>query len=382
MAGRLDAQGRLGPRAEYLSVRTSAMSANSSMRALILAAGRFGDSMRTRIDAGTEPRLDVFEVANALGARVIDYLDAEKSTDGPAQLVRRTLGESAAVAYLGFLERNRFDAILTTGEDIGLPLAMLLKPTRAACSHTMIAHTLFPRKKRVLIKYAGADQRVDRILAYSTSEERLMIDQLGIPARKVERIYYHADEHFFRPDDRPVEPNLICAAGQLLRDYDCLIEAVRDLDVRVQIAAGSPWIGRTLRPKSALPANVSWGRLSRYELRDLYARSALAVVPILPNEYQTGIATILEMMAMGKCVIATHTRGQTDTIVNGQTGVYVPPSDPAALRAAIVRMLNNPDEAAQIGQRARLFVEQHAGLDRFVQRIADAVRTGHELRQG
>lgn len=351
------------------------------MRALILAAGRFGDSMKARIDGGTEPRLDVFEIATALGAKVIDYLDAEKSTDKPAQLVRRALGDSAAVAYLGFLERDRFDAILTTGEDIGLPLAMLLKPTRAACSHTMIAHTLFPQKKRVLIRYAGAVERVDRILAYSSSEERLMIDELGIPPSKVERIYYHADERFFRPDDRPVEPGLICAAGQLLRDYDCLVEAVRDLDVRVQIAAGSPWIDRTLRPKSQLPANVSWGRLSRYELRDLYARSALAVVPILPNEYQTGIATILEMMAMGKCVIATRTRGQTDTIVDGETGVYVPPSDPAALRAAILRMLKNPEEAARIGQRARRFVEEHAGLDRFVQRIAGAVRAGHEVRR-
>jgi glycosyltransferase involved in cell wall biosynthesis len=194
----------------------------------------------------------------------------------------------------------------------------------------------------------------------------LAVDTLHVPADRVQRIFYHADQEFFRPDGRATEPNLICAAGQLLRDYDCLIDAVRDLPVRVQIAAGSPWIDHSLRPKGELPSNVSWGKLNRFDLRELYAKSALAVVPIKQNHYQTGIATILEMMAMGKCVIATRTFGQTDTIVDGETGIYVPPGDPPALRAAIQRMLANPDEAARLGRAARAFMEQRAGLDHFV----------------
>jgi glycosyltransferase involved in cell wall biosynthesis len=173
---------------------------------------------------------------------------------------------------------------------------------------------------------------------------------------------------------------LICAAGQLLRDYDCLVDAVRGLPVRVQIAAGSPWISDTLRPGGTLPPNVTWGKLDRAELRELYARSALAVVPIFENPYQTGIATILEMMAMGKCIIATRTKGQTDTIVDGQTGVYVPPSDPGALRSTIERLLASPETVARIGAAARRFIEESAGLDHFVQRIVDAVRQGHATR--
>jgi glycosyltransferase involved in cell wall biosynthesis len=159
-----------------------------------------------------------------------------------------------------------------------------------------------------------------------------------------------------------------------------LVDAVRDLPVRVQIAAGSPWIERPLSPRRELPSNVTWGKLDRYELRDLYARSTLAVVPILQNEYQTGIATILEMMAMGKCIITTKTRGQTDTIVDGKTGVYVPPSDPAALRAAIERLLAHPDEIERMGKAARAFLEQQASLDHFVGRIVEAVKAGHADR--
>ena len=99
------------------------------------------------------------------------------------------------------------------------------------------------------------------------------------------------------------------------------------------------------------------------------------MVPILENDYQTGISTILEMMAMGKCVIATRTRGQTDTIVDGETGLYVPPGDAMALRAAIQRVRSNPEEAARIGAAARRLIEKEASLELFIARIADTVRS-------
>lgn len=352
------------------------------MRCLILAAGRFDDQLRAEIAAGRAPRLDIFELARVLEADVIDFGDVDRSTSAAVKLAVRAGGASAGVAMLGYLARERYDAFFTTGEDIGLPLAALLQMSLKRCSHTMIAHTLFPAKKKAFFKWARVGRKIDRVLVYSTSEERLATGELGLPASKVERIYYHADQEFFKPDGRALEPDLICAAGQLLRDYDTLVAAVRDLPVRVQIAAGSPWIDKKLDPKGPLPANVTWGKLNRYELRELYARSALAVVPILQNHYQTGIATILEMMSMGKCVVATKTHGQTDTIVDGVTGVYVPPGDPGALRGAIERLLANPDEARRIGQEARRFLEEKAGLDVFVQRVAAAVRAGHISRFG
>ena len=350
------------------------------MRCLILAAGRFGQQQRDEIAAGREPRLDVFELANALNADILDFGDAERSPSPAVKLAARTAGLSAAVATMGFMARHRYDAFFTTGEDIGLPLAAMCKVARAKQSHTMIAHTLFPQKKQIFFKVGRVASQLDRVLVYSTSEERLAIDGLGLPASKVQRLYYHADEQFFRPDGRALEPDLICAAGQLLRDYDCLVDAVRDLSCRVQIAAGSPWIEHTLKPRAALPAHVTWGRLNRFELRELYARSALAVVPILENNYQTGIATILEMMAMGKCIVASKTRGQTDTIIDGITGVYVPPGDARALGSAIAGLLADPARAARIGAAARKFMEDEAGLDRFVVRVSDAVRAGHAAR--
>jgi glycosyltransferase involved in cell wall biosynthesis len=350
------------------------------MHCLILAAGRFDEKLKAEIAADREPRLDVFQLGQELAADVLDYLDVERSTHPLVQLTARTAGKSPALALLGYLRRKDYDTFFTTGEDIGLPLSALLKLSPGRYSHTMIAHTLFPPSKQAFFKVGKVGSTFDRILVYSTSEERNLLDFLGVKPAQVQRIYYHADQKFFRPDVGTREAGLICSAGQLLRDYDCLIEAVRGMNVRVQIAAGSPWIDQTLRPTSPLPENVTWGKLNRFELRDLYARAAFTVVPIKQNPYQTGIATILEMMSMGKCVIASRTQGQTDTIVDGVTGIYVPPGDSKALRGAIERVLGNPDEAERIGRAAREFIEKEAGLDVFVERVTSAVRSGHAAR--
>jgi glycosyltransferase involved in cell wall biosynthesis len=347
------------------------------MRTLIIAAGRFGSAMRADIAAGREPRLDVFELSKALDADVVDYLDVDRSRRPDVRALAKTLGDSPALAYVASLESRRYDALLTSGEDIGIPLAALLMASRAKCSHTMIAHTLTPAKKTFFFRHLKVANGIDRILAYATSEERHMLDVLRIPAAKVQRIFFHADQRFFTPSEAPTEPRLVCGAGQLLRDYDTLIDAVDGLGIRLEIAAGSPWIAKALSPRRSLPTYVKWDRLGRPALRDMYARAALAVVPIFENDYQTGIATILEMMSMGKCIVASRTRGQTDTIRDGETGVYVPPGDVGAMRRAIERLLANPDEAARIGRNARRFIEEEASLDHFVARVADAVRAGH-----
>ncbi|MBS2024317.1 MAG: glycosyltransferase [Deltaproteobacteria bacterium] len=352
------------------------------MQPLIVAAGRFTAEHAQRIAEGKEPRLDVFELRDALRGRLMDFADLDRSTRAEIPLMRRMVGDSAALAWLAVRERNGADVFLTTGEDIGIPLAMLLKAAKPA-GHAMIAHTLHPAKKRVFYTRLKAWKQTERILCYATSEEQLMTGPLGIPAAQVRRIAYHADERFFAPrPEVPIEPDLLCGAGQLLRDYHTLIRATEGLGVRVRIAAGSPWIASELKADRALPEYVDWRKYDRFALRELYARSAIAVVPLFENDYQTGISTILEMMAMGKALIVSKTRGQTDTIVDGENGLYVPPGDAAALRAAIERLRQDPAEAARLGRNARRYVEERAGLDLFTRELVRATTEAHAARFG
>src|SRR5262249_4696849 len=104
------------------------------------------------------------------------------------------------------------------------------------------------------------------------------------------------------------------------------------------------------------------------------ADSRFMVMPLEPVDFQAGVTAILEAMAMGKAVICTRTPGQTDVVVEGQTGLYVPPGDAPALRSAIIYLLDHPDEAARMGQAGRQCVEQVLNIDLYADRLRRYVR--------
>jgi glycosyltransferase involved in cell wall biosynthesis len=202
---------------------------------------------------------------------------------------------------------------------------------------------------------------------------------------------FTVDTQFFAParaddgggDGDDPRPAMIATAGLERRDYPTLIEAARGLDVRVVVAAASPWSRR--RDSTAgvdLPSNVEVRSLPFAPLRRLYADARFVVMPLDDVEFQAGVTTILEAMAMGKAVVCSRTRGQTDVIVDGETGVYVPPGDSEALRAAIERLLADPEQADALGREGRRYVEQECDVEVYARRLGALVaRTASSRRR-
>ena len=114
---------------------------------------------------------------------------------------------------------------------------------------------------------------------------------------------------------------MICAVGQELRDYPTLVEAVagprrrRRGRRRQPVVEASRHVGRPRHPRQREVAGFNL-----FDLRQLYADASFVVVPLQETDFQAGITTILEAMSMGKAVVCTRTTGQTDTIVDGETG--------------------------------------------------------------
>jgi glycosyltransferase involved in cell wall biosynthesis len=77
----------------------------------------------------------------------------------------------------------------------------------------------------------------------------------------------------------------------------------------------------------------------------------------------------MEFMQAGKCVIATDNGGQKEYIINGETGILVPPDNPKALSAAIRNMLTNKNSRLFIGQQAKAHFETNMSYELFVDRI-------------
>ena len=102
-------------------------------------------------------------------------------------------------------------------------------------------------------------------------------------------------------------------------------------------------------------------------------------MPLIDVEFQAGVTTILEAMSMGKPVVCSKTRGQTDVLRDDETGVYVPPGDAPALREAITRLLDDPERAARLGSAARDWVVEHADIERYADRLVAASVRSHRV---
>jgi glycosyltransferase involved in cell wall biosynthesis len=112
------------------------------------------------------------------------------------------------------------------------------------------------------------------------------------------------------------------------------------------------------------------------ELQAMYARAAIVVCPSRREGF--GVAC-LEAMSHGRPVVATGVGGLRDLVVDGKTGLVVPPRDPPALRAALRRLLADRELRRRLGaagrQRAQERFSWAAVTDATLAAYADATGT-------
>lgn len=103
------------------------------------------------------------------------------------------------------------------------------------------------------------------------------------------------------------------------------------------------------------------GALRSDEVTECYRRAAMLVMPcrVAASGDRDGMPTvILEAMAMGLPVVSTDTVGIGETVRHLETGMLVPPDDPAALAASIGRLLDEPSTCAWLGAAGRAHVRE------------------------
>jgi glycosyltransferase involved in cell wall biosynthesis len=104
------------------------------------------------------------------------------------------------------------------------------------------------------------------------------------------------------------------------------------------------------------------GRVSAPELHEAYRGASVFVLPAIVDARgdTEGLGVVLlEAMSYGVPVIGSNLGGIPDIVVQEESGLLVPPGDPAALAAALARLARDPAFAARLGAAGQRRVEEH-----------------------
>lgn len=313
---------------------------------------------------GSVPRADFDTLAESVGATIVGQ---RRPRGVLARRFERYTALDVAQAMHVVRCYPEADAYVSFSERIGIPLGMILARRKRRRAHLMIAHRLDTRAKRLLAFATGWQRGVDRVITLCSTQlwhaERLA------PGRAAMIKAGYIDERFYHPTDA-LEEDFVLSVGSENRDYATLVDAVLRTTLKLKVLSSSPWCRKTQPSLSAASGQVEFlPRVSYTEVRDLYQRARLVVVPLNDVEYAAGLSGVMEAFCMHKPLIVTASRGIADYVVDGQNACVVQPHDADGLAGALRVVSEDEELAAALRQGAARAVRDYANQTAFVKAL-------------
>jgi glycosyltransferase involved in cell wall biosynthesis len=351
---------------------------NHDVSTLSIATASVHDEQLKDVNHERFPRVDYLELQRLLNTEILDYSSYEKYTMGEVfRKLETHLRSDIYLATLGWRQSHKHELVFAWSERAGIPLAVYKR--FLASDHCFV--TMFQcwsNRQELAIKKLNLLPAMDKIVVHCESMKDMFVD-LGAAEDRIKVIHYSIDQKFFSPSVSIARaPGRITSVGESRsRNYAALFQAVKGMPVTLEVAGYGHWYAREKRNvvNGMLPHNVSLSRhMSHFELRDFYASSQFVVLPVQDLVYSAGATVTLEAGAMARAVVAFHSKGISDYIIDGETGILVEPDNSEAMRDAIQYLLSHPAEAKRLGDNARQRIVEELNLESYVGNIAELLK--------
>jgi glycosyltransferase involved in cell wall biosynthesis len=280
-----------------------------------------------------------------------------------------------ALADVRYRSQIPFDVVLCYDEWNGIP-ARVVQSRHAPVImgvHFLAEQARTPRvfgaAARLTLPHAAA------IFTHTRTMAGILTSEWGVAPDRVTTVPFGIDAEFYAVQPQPEVPGIVVSAGEdVLRDHDLLITAMarlneKDPRVRLELATGM---------KVELPPDLGQVFHERLygKMRDLYRRASVVAVAVHPSAARaSGSTVVLEGMASGRPVVATANPALAEFIIDGVTGILVPPGDVDAMTKAIGALLADPARAAEMGRAGAQYVRERFTSDVMAGELAELARS-------
>lgn len=226
-----------------------------------------------------------------------------------------------------------------------------------------------PHLRRLLWLNRWTYRAADVVLANSPAVARLVETEARYPAARIRVIPNFLDEEAFDPPapgfvDRfraelgiPSGATVIGIVARLSRvkDHATLLRAMAEIGDLDDLWCAIVGDGPERAALAALAGSLGVEHRVRFAGHRPPTPSPHAAfdVSVLCSTSEAFPNTVIEAMAAGRAVVATAIGGIPDAVVEGETGILVPPCDPSALASALRRLVDDPAMRAAYGAAAR-----------------------------
>ncbi|MEF3697753.1 glycosyltransferase [Desulfolutivibrio sp.] len=249
----------------------------------------------------------------------------------------------------------RSDAILSWALPLGVCTGLVLRlvPTRFRPVHIVRDFHLNLSRTDAAYRLRLAVLRlalpgIDALWCTSEAERAIYAEMFGLPGAAVS----------FYPDEPPSQyldlPDVPCAGyvfayGNSDRDFEGLVASAGAIGREIVI------LSQTFAFPEPLPPNVRAvrTRVSEAEMVGLLQAAAVVVVPTRDRRLAAGQNGFLESMALGRPVVAAANVAVLEFADHGEEALFYEPGDREGLVRAVRAVLDDPDEAREMGRRGR-----------------------------
>ena len=239
----------------------------------------------------------------------------------------------------------------------GIASTSVVRRTRVVAVYQLVVPAVSSRQrwaKRITLR------AVDRHVGVGERVSREVENVVGLPAGSVRTIHNGVPDEAHPALPRPRAGPLIGAAGRIeyQKGFDTLIRALPAIEDATLVVLGDGSERARLErlaDELGVPERVVWLGWTEHPRGYLASFDVFA----LPSRFEGFPLALLEAMLAGSAVVASDVGSVPEAVRDGQTGLLVPPDDPAELAIAIQRLLGDRELRRMLGENARSFVLGH-----------------------